>query len=639
MSVAWGALALAVWVVLSGLALAAMVCRAERSPSAVRVLTVAMAGGLSVWFLGSELLARLGVLSTAGAVTGTAIVGVLSLAVMLGPGRRGFAKLWCAPVLAELGVLVGATMVAAAPLIVLILTRRDSVSGSTPWYYLDLARAVAQTHGVPAHSIEWATRIPFLDDYPGYSSATALLMAVGGSKSMAAIQAVRLITLLAVGGSAYLFARTMGAARSAAAVSVGILFVGTTYVGKLASYRPEATGYMLVFLVAALARLWLTERRNVDLALAAIALLALSEVHGIGWLFSALIVSGIAVAAVVFSADRRRDLRSGLLLGGALIGAWLLGNLALGGGLSGAGKLGGLPDADAATDPTWRFANLVAGHPETRSRQSVSTLVGRSISRGFIELGGWWLLAVTFAVLAALVMLAWLGRPALRRAAAQYSLMAVLVVAATVAVSVWFTVRWSTYVPLRTGWGRLFPLTYALLPAGVALVITAAPSRKARVVAAAVVLAITLGVMVHGRDTFERIDNEQPSRTELAALRGLGLNENDLVLTNVYSEGFVGAVVGADGALDGRAPYSEPKTLKRANRLLADSIRYFADPITAPLPPGAPGVDYILITTEPSVLGTPSVFPTNIGALEQSPHLRLVREGDGFQLYAVNASP
>jgi hypothetical protein len=637
MSVAWSAIALAVWVVLPGLALAAMVCRDDRPTSPVRVLTLAMAGGLSVWFLGSELLARLGALSASGAVIATALVGAASLAVMLGPGRPGFATLRSGPVLTELVVLIGAALVASAPLIVLIVTRRDSVSGSTPWYYLDLARAVAQTHGIPRHSVEWATRVPFLDDYPGFTSATALLLAVGGAKSMAAIQAVRLVTLLAVGGSAYLFARVVGATRAAAAVSVVVLFVGATYVGKLASYRPEATGYALVFLVAALAKLWMSERRNVDLVLATIALLALSEVHGIGWLFSALIVGGLVVAGIVFSADRRRDLRSGLLLGGALVGGWLLGNLALGGGLSGAGKLGGLPDANAATDPTWRFANLVTGHPETRTRQSVSTLVGRSICRGFIELGGWWFLTAALVVLAALALLAWRGRPTLRRGVGQYSLMAVLVVAGAVAISVWFAVRWSTYVPLRTGWGRLFPLTYALLPAGVALVITGAPGRRTRLAAAAAVLVLAMVVMVHGRDTFDRVDGEQPSHAALAALRGLGLHENDLVLTNAYSEGFVGAVVNGDGVLDGRAPYSEPKTLGRANRLLADSIRYFADPIATPLPADAPGVDYVLIATEPQVFGTPYGFATNVAALDQSPNLRLVREGPGFRLYAVQA--
>ena len=56
---------------------------------------------------------------------------------------------------------------------------------------------------------------------------------------LAAAQTVRMVTLVAVGAGAYLFARAFGAARSAAAVSIVVLFVSTTYVGKVASYRPE----------------------------------------------------------------------------------------------------------------------------------------------------------------------------------------------------------------------------------------------------------------------------------------------------------------------------------------------------------------------------------------------------------------
>ncbi len=75
------------------------------------------------------------------------------------------------------------------------------------------------------------------------------------------------------------------------------------------------------------------------------------------------------------------------------------------------------------------------------------------------------------------------------------------------------------------------------------------------------------------------------------------------MLTNAYSEGFVGAVPGGNGVLDGRAPYSEPATLKRANRLLEQSINFFADPGTQPLPTDVKGIDYVLVATEPSALG------------------------------------
>ncbi len=636
-SALWCCVALVAWVVLPGVATAAVVCRDPKPVTPVRALTIGLASGLTVWFLGSELLARVSLMSTAGAVVATVVVGVASLVVIIGPGRPGLRTLRSEPVLVELTVMLVAAVAVALPLLALVAKRTDSLNGPTPWYYLDLARAVIHTHGVPATSPEWATHLPFLDDYPAFTSGTALLLAVGGAKSMAAAQAVRILTLVAIGAGAYLFARALGAARSAAAVSLVVLFVGTTYVGKLASYRPEASGYALVFLVGALAKLWLDHRRNFDLVLATIVLLALSEVHGIGWLFGAMIVGGLAVACVLFSAERRAALRAAVLLVGVLIGGWLVGNLALGGGLSGASKLGGLPPSNGG-DPTWRFVNLVAGRIAPRPAPSAAEAARRGISRGFISMGAWWYLAVVVVVVVALIVIAFVGRASLRRAVREYSAMALIVVAGCAAVSIWFAIRWSTYVPTRTGWGRVFPLSFALLPAGVALVVTALPSRRLRLVASALVLALGVATMVHASDYYRQLDRQQPTRDTLTSMRTLRLSPDDLVLTNAYSEGFVGAVPGAHGVLDGRAPYSEPKTLKRANQLLEQSIRFFSDPVNQPLPADAKGTDYVLVATTPSVLGTPLLFQTNYTALAQRPGLKLVRSGPGYLLYKVTPS-
>jgi hypothetical protein len=176
-------------------------------------------------------------------------------------------------------------------------------------------------------------------------------------------------------------------------------------------------------------------------------------------------------------------------------------------------------------------------------------------------------------------------------------------------------------------------LTYALIPAAAALLITALSGRRLRVLAAVFALALGAAVVVHGRPFYEQIDRQQPTRATLAALRDLRLSRDDRVLTNGYSEGFVGAVLDAQGVLDGRAPYSEPRTLNRANRLLDESVRFFANPGFTPLP--ARGIDYVLVATTPAALGTPLVFQTNYEALALRPDLRRVREGPGFRLYAV----
>jgi hypothetical protein len=141
--------------------------------------------------------------------------------------------------------------------------------------------------------------------------------------------------------------------------------------------------------------------------------------------------------------------------------------------------------------------------------------------------------------------------------------------------------------------------------------------------------------MVHAHDSYDQLDRQQPTREALTSLRDLRLSPDDLVLTNAYSEGFVGAVPGGRGVLDGRAPYSEPAALNRANHLLEQSITFFNAPANQPLPGDAKGIRYVLVGTEPSVLGTPLLFQTNYQALAHSPDLKLVRSGPGYLLYRV----
>ena len=634
MSGIWSIVALVAWIVLPGSATAAVVCRTTSPVSPVRVLTIAIASGLSVWFLGSELLARLDLMTTTGAVVGTAVVGVASLVVALGPGRAGLRVLRSEPVLVELVVMLVATVVVAFPLLLLVAGRMDTLNGTTPWYYLDLARSVAHVHGVPATSPEWATHLPFLDDYPAFTSGTALLLAVGGTKSMVAAQAVRIVTLVAVG-------RGGVPVRGAPSARPGrprrcpwsCCSPAPRTSARWPRTVPRRRATRSVFIVGALAKLWLDERRNLDLVLATIGLLALSEVHGIGWLFDALVVGGLAVGSVLFSPERRVALRAGVLLVGVLVAGWLVGNLVLGSGLSGANKLGGLPPSDGA-DPTWKFVNLVSGHLVSRPAPSAAEAAGRGIIRGFIGLGAWWYFAVAVVAVVLLLVVAWRGRGVIRQAAREYSVMALLVVAGCVGG---LGVVRVAMVDVRAdphGWGRVVPLTFALLPAGIALgdLRGAAPAmacgrgdrraraRRRRHGARALVLRPARPPATDPRDA--------RGSPHARALR------DDLVLTNAYSEGFVTAL-GGRGVLDGRAPYSEPHALEHANRLLTRSVAFFADPAKNPLPSGVKGIDYVLVATTPNVLGTPLLFPTAYPAFDQAPGLRLVRTGPGYRLYAV----
>ena len=66
----------------------------------------------------------------------------------------------------------------------------------------------------------------------------------------------------------------------------------------------------------------------------------------------------------------------------------------------------------------------------------------------------------------------------------------------------------------------------------------------------------------------------------MSALQRLGLSSDSVVLTNAYTEGYVAQVMGATGLLDGRAPYTYPTVLTRANRLLREAKTFYRAPVT-----------------------------------------------------------
>lgn len=630
------------WCVLPGLAVATLGCRGPGVDSARRFLTLALTSGLSVWFLGSEIIVRVDALTDAAIVTVGVGLALVSVVVLAGPGRSGLRALWSRDARLDAAFATGASFLASLPLLRLLADRRDSLLSATPWYYWRLARDVVAARGVPSISLEWASRLPFLDDYPGFTAGSAMLaVASGRATSLAAMHVVRIVALLSTGIACYLFARSLDARRWPAALAVVLLMTSATFVLKLSSYRPEGTGYALVFLVAALAKGWLDDRRNADLAVGAVGALALSQVHGIDWVLAGALVAGLVAAAFVLDRDRREVLRRAGVLAGALLVTWLAGNAALAGGLSGAEKLGGLPKRVAGVDPTWQFRQLTVGVDTRSPPPSMATVARTSLRGGFAGLGWGWYLAAAFAVTAAVIFVAWRGRGRSRRAARRYLIVVAVAIAVVIGISLWFVTQWPTDVPRRTGFARLLPLVFALLPVGLALALSGSGGRRTRVGVCVAGTLVVLAAFLHALPWTDSLSVQQPPRDTLGALRDLRLGPRALVLTNSYSEGFVPDVTGARGVLDGRAPYTERANLARANRLLRASIRFFAEPINRggarPLP--AAGVTHVLVSTgRPWALGSGAAFPADVAALDRREDLRLVRAGPGFRLYAVRSA-
>ncbi len=611
----------------------------DASTRADRFFTLALAAGLSAWALGGAVLMRLGALTEGPVIAGAVVLGGMSIVVLVIPGRGAVDRLALGEAIGSVAWAVAATIVGATPVLGVAWARGDSFISPTPWYYWNLVTQVVSTHGIPAFSSEWGQRVPFLDDYPGFTGGTGLLATVTGVGGYAAAHAVEGIGVVALGLSVFFLARSLGATRPGSAVGTILVFGLDVFASKLVSFRPEALGYAFALLIPAVACWWFRERGIGSACVLALVFVAGSQVHAIDWLLGGALLAGVVVAGVVGRGWRQRLLPA-IGLCGATAATWVVAGLASGNALSGGSKLGGVPVIHQGVDPTFRFQDLVTTGTLVTVADSV-TLARQSLERGLLGLGWAWLATLAGLLVVLLIATAIGARstPSGTRAARLLLVLFVgMVVIAT--VSFGFTVGWETYVPRRTGWSRLLQLSVVMVPIAAAVVASAGAtsSRRAlRIAPPALGLFLSIAVLVHGVSAWSAaLSAAQPPSATLAALTTLDLPDDAIVLTNSYSEGTVQLTAGGTGVLFGRAPYTEARLLDRANALIASSQRFFA----APTAPGASmpcrGITHVLVAVDSEWrLGTSSVFPTDLAALDARGDLRRVATGPGFVLYEV----
>jgi hypothetical protein len=639
-------ISLVAFLVLPGMAVASILTRRvpseDRSPE--RFAAYALAAGMSVWILGARLLVRFGGLSRGPALVAIALLTLGSAVAMVGPGRPGISAVWSRTGARFAAWAAGSSIVGAAPLLRLLTARTDSFVNPTPWYYWDLVRQTVTAHGDPAHSFEWGTRVAFLNDYPGFTAGTGLLAVFGGTSTLAAAHFVQAIAILAGGLAMFLLVRAFGGSRPGAALGT-ILFFTLEIVGtKLSSFRPEALGYALMLLLPVLALDWLRERRTGALILTAVAFVALSQTHAIDAMFGAALLAGTVVATMRFRSDARRWLVGAGVLTAVVVLCWTVGNVSLGGNLSGASEVGGIPTVQHGIDPTWQFFRNVQVATQVKP-PSAKAIADGSLRRGFIGLSWTWLAALAALVALALVLRAIVAhRPEDRASARQVLALLAVTTVVVVAICFVFALNWQTFVPRRTGFGRLLQMLPIILPvgAGVAIggaVVTAKSEagRRVTVIVPAIALILALVVFGHGLADTDALKLQQPPRDTLSSLRHLALPRDAEVLTNSYSEGIVPVAAGARGVLDGRAPYTDPRLLTRANALLTAARKFFAQP-GAPLP--CRNITHVLVATDANWrLATPSLFPTDYPALDRRPDLALASTSPGYRFYRVVPAP
>ena len=625
------------WGVAPGCAIASVVAGpivdTKRDPE--RFLAIAIAAGFSCWTLLASVVAALGWLGRPAAWIGALILGAASVLIVRtrrpNPFRQ-LVELSCRPFFAFVAGITAATF----PIGRWLFVDGSTLVGPTPWYYSDLVRQTVRAHGEPRWSFEWATRVRFLDDYPGFSAGTGMATAAGSAGSLAAehvvIFAVLFSTALAIG----LLLRAFGVSRFGAVLGTVVTMSSSVFAYKLLSFRPEAMGYVLALVVPVLAIDWMETRRPLLVPVGALTFAALGQIHGIDWVLSGILMVAALLAFMVIRSSRGKGVvRAALVFAGSCAAVWLLISGVLGGGLSGTTKVVGLPVITNHVDPTFSFFALTSGNPGQLA-PSTGQLARASLADGFLGLTWTWSLGFTLVSLAVLTGAALRGGREVNRSALRLVAFALVTIALMAAVGWALVIRWETYVPRRTGFGRLFhlwPLALGVVVGGAAAVLIDWLPGRLRTVGRVVAVGAVGALALHTLGPLADVAAQHPPEGQAAAIRALKIPADATVLMNSYTESFPTFAAGLHPVLNGRAPYTERDLLTRANTLLGDARAFFGN-VRSPLP--CRGITHVLVATDTKYrFATRVVFPADLAAMAINPDLRQIGSGPGMLLFAV----
>jgi len=541
-----------------------------------------LACGLATWLLGSGLLARTVGLTATSAWAWDSFVAAVSLLVLLLPRHRTQLGALLGSVVRRIIVVGGLTAVVFAPLGHAIVQTSWSPLGSTPWYYYGLARQVADVGSIPATSLEFGTTTPFLNDYHLFTTGTAMVLLQHPAGPMTVIATITLVAVLLLTLGAVAVSTALGVGRTAALLCVPLAVAAGIAPLRLTAYRPEGLALGMALLLVALCITWLRDRDRRSLVAAALLAATLSQVHGIAALTAGIMVAAAALGSLARGQRAEQLRRIGIALAVLLAGVVVAGLVFR--EASGTVHAGGLVDRGGLGDPTWEFFRAARG--VAPSMPPSNTAMVRQSVRELYDWQRWWIVPVL--LLAALGLGLRRRDPVVRRVV----LFALVSLVGLMAAASVFMFGWHGYVPRRTGASRMVMEASLLGPPflatgleGLAREISARrpgqflgtrPRRLVRAVAALAALsACGLTTMVRVADYDERFS---PSREQLGTWASLPLTSDDVVLANGYTEGFIPDVTGAQGLLDGRAPYTFDDQLHRANGLLRAAHAFFAHP-------------------------------------------------------------
>jgi hypothetical protein len=544
-----------------------------------RALSRGLACGVATWFLGSGLLTRTVGLTATSAWVWDALVATVSLVVLLLPRNRPRLRTVLGPVGRRVAEIGGLTALVFLPLGYAIVHTSWSPLGSTPWYYYGLARQVADVGSIPATSLEFGTTTPFLNDYHLFTTGTAALLLQHPGGPMAVITTVTLIGVLLLGIGTATLTSALGAGRLTTLLAVPIAVAAGIGPLRLAAYRPEGFALGVALLMVALSIDWLRDRDRRSLAPAALLAATLSQVHGIAALTAGAMIAAAALVSLGRGPRAEQLRRIGIALA-VLLAAVVVAGLVFH-EASGTVHAGGLVDRGGLADPTWEFFRA-ARDEATSNPPSNAALMLQSVSELY-SWQRWWMIPV---LLLALLGLWRQRRDAVVRQVVPFTLLSMVGLLAIASV---FMFGWQGYVPRRTGASRIVLEASLIGPPflAVGLGCLARESwawrgrrllRTPRLRRLVLLAALSVCGVVSLVRVAEYDDGQAPTREQLAVWRSLPVGSTDVVLANGYTEGFIPDLTGAQGLLDGRAPYTFDSQLHRANGLFRGAQAFFTDP-------------------------------------------------------------
>jgi hypothetical protein len=545
---------------------------ADRVDASWLVISRGLAGGLATWLLGSGVLARTVGLTTGSAWVWDAVVGAASVVVLLLPRHRTRLRAVLLPSGRRLAEIAGLTALVYLPVAVVVLRTPWSPFGSTPWFYYGLARQVADSGSIPRTSVEFAPHV--------FTTGTAMLLVQYHGGPVTVLTVITLLGVLLTGVGSVSLAAAFGAGRLVSLLTVPVVIgtgIGTV---RLTAYRPEGFGLGLSLLLVALSIDWFRRRDRRSLLGAALLAATLSQVHGIAALCAGILVVAAAVSLAPRGSWRPYALwaATGLVL---LLAAVLVTGLAFH-EASGTGTAAGhLVDRGGIGDPTWEFYNAARARPPSLPPSNGSMLY-RALHSAY-GASFWWLLPL---LLLAFVGLRRRWRDVQTRQVVRFVLLALLGLALAASV---FMFVWQGFVPRRTGASRIALEASLLLPPLLAVGLgdlgreTWTWRRRGRLRTLRRPVLAMLGVLVAGSlvsmtGVAVATSGTTLDRQQLAVWESLPLRDDDVVLANGYTEGFIPDVTPAEGLLDGRAPYTFGGLLHHANGLFRGAEDFFAHP-------------------------------------------------------------